>query len=252
MGPIYTCAVVSLILIVLWPVLWWPSIFQIILLVWWIRGPDKRQKQTSPDPFALTKSLLRSFSAPDRDMYYVSTASPGADIFGFLKKWLCDGLHLTMLTHLLSGMHTSEGHQRHIEDICIWLLNYAAWKYEVEKLSDESKTLERLVIDKSNFNTLRLIDVRKKASKTQDDIKTFREQTPTFALAWVQALDSWMIDQRQTTEATQDPGLEEQRDGPRGVAEGEQQHNEIRIRADNSQQGDASQPSLQTVSRSDQ
>lgn len=83
------------------------------------------------------------------------------------------------------------------EDRCMWLLNRADWKHEVQRLSTESELLERQAVERSNFNTLkRLIQCRKTTKRVKDGIKKFGSYTPATTVDWTPVMQSW-ADQQQ-------------------------------------------------------
>lgn len=65
------------------------------------------------------------------------------------------------------------------------------------RLSAESELLERQVVERSNFNTLkRLVQCRKATKSVKDGVKKFRSYRLAAAVDWTPFIQSW-ADQQQ-------------------------------------------------------
>jgi hypothetical protein len=122
---------------------------------------------------------------------------PQHPVFKFLKEWLSDPVHIKMLAYMTSDLAHDPSDYKAAEDRCIWLLNRADWRHEVRRLSTESELLERQVVERSNFNTLkRLVQCRKTTKRVKDGIKEFCDYTPALAGDWTPIIQSWANQQQ--------------------------------------------------------
>lgn len=122
---------------------------------------------------------------------------PQSPVFDFLKEWLSDPVHIKMLTYMTSSIAHKSNAYGATEDRCIWLLNRACWRHEMRCLSTESELLERQVVERSNFNTLkRLVHCRKTTKRVKDGIEKFRSHTPATIVDWTPVMRSWAHQQQ--------------------------------------------------------
>lgn len=122
---------------------------------------------------------------------------PQSQVFDFMKQWLLDPVHVKALTYMTSNIAPGSKAYKDAEERCIWLLNCADWKHEVQRLSTEAELLDRQVLGRSNLNVLRrLVQCRKTAKEIQDGIKNFLDQTLASTIDWTPVMQSW-ADQEQ-------------------------------------------------------